>query len=604
MEFAKTLFRFTLPYRKPLLVTVASMVLLVGVQLFAPWFIRQLIATVRTGNADALSYSLITRLALLALAIYAARAGLEFLRSYMAHVAGWGVVADVRVAIYRHLQRLSLHYYEDKQTGQLMSRMVNDSDLLEKLIAHAVPDVLVNVLTLVGVSTMLLIMNAQLTLLTLVPIPLIIIAMRGFAKYVRPAFRERQAELGELNAILQDNLSGIREIKTFTRERMESDRIGVRIDNYKRSLLHALRLLATFEPFVQFASSLGIVVVIYFGGRLALGGNLQIEDLVAFFLYLELFYQPVRHLSHAWEAIQEALAGAERVSELLLEEPDIVDSPDALEYRGRAKGNILFDNVSFSYLTDRPILRNIDLEIPAASVVALVGPTGVGKSTLASLVPRFYDVNKGRITLDGHDIRDLTMESLRSQISIVLQDVFLFHGTVRENILFGRPGADEADMEEAARVANAIEFIDQLPDGYDTLIGERGVKLSGGQKQRLAIARAVLKDAPILILDEATSSVDTETEQLIQQALERLMAGRTTLMIAHRLSTIRNADQIVVLQDEGIAEQGNHDELMAIDGIYRHLNLVQASLNAEELEPAVEQQLEWNSSDRPLPVTA
>ena len=604
MEFAKTLFKFTLPYRKPLLVTVASMVLLVGVQLFAPWFIRQLIATVRTGNADALSYSLITRLALLALAIYAARAGLEFLRSYMAHVAGWGVVADVRVAIYRHLQRLSLHYYEDKQTGQLMSRMVNDSDLLEKLIAHAVPDVLVNVLTLVGVSTMLLIMNPQLTLMTLVPIPLIIIAMRGFAKYVRPAFRERQAELGELNAILQDNLSGIREIKTFTREKMESDRIGVRIDNYKRSLLHALRLLATFEPFVQFASSLGIVVVIYFGGRLALGGNLQIEDLVAFFLYLELFYQPVRHLSHAWEAIQEALAGAERVSELLLEEPDIVDSPDALEYRGRAKGNILFDNVSFSYLTDRPILRNIDLEIPAASVVALVGPTGVGKSTLASLVPRFYDVNKGRITLDGNDIRDLTMESLRSQISIVLQDVFLFHGTVRENILFGRPGADEADMEEAARVANAIEFIDQLPDGYDTLIGERGVKLSGGQKQRLAIARAVLKDAPILILDEATSSVDTETEQLIQQALERLMAGRTTLMIAHRLSTIRNADQIVVLQDEGIAEQGNHDELMAIDGIYRHLNLVQASLNTEELEPAVEQQLEWNSSDRPLPVTA
>ena len=605
MEFAKTLFRFTLPYRKPLLATVVSMVLLVGVQLFAPWFIRELIATIRTGNSDALAYNLITRLALLALSIYAARAGLEFLRSYMAHVAGWGVVADVRVAIYRHLQRLSLHYYEDKQTGQLMSRMVNDSDLLEKLIAHAVPDVLVNVLTLVGVSTMLLLMNAQLTLLTLVPIPLIVIAMRGFAKYVRPAFRERQAELGELNAILQDNLSGIREIKTFTRERMESERIGVRIDNYKRSLLHALRLLATFEPFVHFASSLGVVVVIYFGGRLALGGDLPIEDLVAFFLYLELFYQPVRHLSHAWEAIQEALAGAERVSELLLEEPDIVDSPDALELSGRPQGNIRFDNVSFSYLTDRPILRNIDLEIPAASVVALVGPTGVGKSTLASLVPRFYDVNEGQITLDGHDIRDLTIESLRSQISIVLQDVFLFHGTVRENILFGRPGAGEVEMVEAARIANAVEFIDKLPDGYDTVIGERGVKLSGGQKQRLAIARAVLKDAPILILDEATSSVDTETEQLIQQALERLMAGRTTLMIAHRLSTIRNADQIVVLQDEGIAEQGNHDELMAIDGIYRHLNLVQASLNAEEKEPAVERQLqEWTSSTRPLPVTA
>ncbi len=601
MSFARTLFRFTLPYRRPLLIAVISMVLLVGVQLFAPWFIRALIAAVRGGETEALSSGLITRLALFALAIYAARAGLEFLRSYMAHVAGWGVVADVRVAIYRHLQRLSLHYYEDKQTGQLMSRMVNDSDLLEKLIAHAVPDVLVNVLTLVGVSAMLLTMNAQLTLLTLVPIPLIVLAMRGFAKYVRPAFRERQAELGELNAILQDNLSGIREIKTFTRERTESERIGVRIENYKRSLLHALRLLATFEPFVHFASALGIVVVIYFGGRLALGGALPIEDLVAFFLYLELFYQPVRHLSHAWEAIQEALAGAERVSELLLEEPEIVDMPGAHDYRSRARGEIQFENVSFSYLTDRPILRNIDLDVPAGSVVALVGPTGVGKSTLASLVPRFYDVNEGRILMDGHDIRELTLESLRRQISIVLQDVFLFHGTVRQNILFGRPGASEPEMREAARVANAVEFIDKLPEGYDTVIGERGVKLSGGQKQRLAIARAILKDAPVLILDEATSSVDTETELLIQQALERLMTGRTTLMIAHRLSTIRNADQIVVLQDERIAELGSHDELMALDGIYRHLNLVQSRLDDEE--PAAEQRLDWGSAARPLAVS-
>lgn len=601
MSFSRTLFRFSLPYRSPLLITVVSMVLLVGVQLFSPWFIRALIAAVRTGETEALSSGLITRLALFALAIYAARAGLEFLRSYMAHVAGWGVVADVRVAIYRHLQRLSLHYYEDKQTGQLMSRVVNDSDLLEKLIAHAVPDVLVNVLTLVGVSAMLLTMNVQLALLTLVPIPLIVLAMRGFAKYVRPAFRERQAELGELNAILQDNLSGIREIKTFTRERTESERIGVRIENYKRSLLHALRLLATFEPFVHFASALGVVVVIYFGGRLAVGGALPIEDLVAFFLYLELFYQPVRHLSHAWEAIQEALAGAERVSELLLEEPEIVDRAGAHVYRGRARGAIQFENVSFSYLTDRPILRNIDLDVPAGSVVALVGPTGVGKSTLASLVPRFYDVNEGRITVDGHDIRELTIESLRRQISIVLQDVFLFHGSVRENILFGRPGATDPEMREAARVANAVEFIDKLPEGYDTVIGERGVKLSGGQKQRLAIARAILKDAPVLILDEATSSVDTETELLIQQALERLMTGRTTLMIAHRLSTIRNADQIVVLQDERIAEQGRHDELMALDGIYRHLNLVQSRLDDED--PSHGQRLDWNSAARPLAVS-
>ena len=379
MTLLRTFLKFALPYRFSLLAAVASMVLLVGVQLFAPWLIRSLIAAVRTGEVDALSSGLITRLALYALAIYAARAGLEFLRSYMAHVAGWGVVADVRVAIYRHLQRLSLHYYEDKQTGQLMSRLVNDSDLLEKLIAHAVPDILVNALTLVGVSAMLFVMNAQLALLTLVPIPLIVLAMRGFAKYVRPAFRERQAELGELNAILQDNLSGIREIKTFTRERRESERIGARIENYKRSLLHALKLLATFEPFVHFSSALGVVVVIYFGGRLALGGTLPIEDLVAFFLYLELFYQPVRHLSHAWEAIQEAFAGADRVIEMLDEEPDIYDVPGARAYPGRAQGAVRFEGVSFSYLSDRPVLRNIDLEVPAASVVALVGPHRCGQ---------------------------------------------------------------------------------------------------------------------------------------------------------------------------------------------------------------------------------
>lgn len=590
MSPLRTFLTFARPYRVSLIITVASMTLLVGVQLLAPWLIRELIAAVRTQDGGAVDYGFVTRLALLALVIYLARGGLEFLRSYMAHVAGWGVVADVRRTVYRHLQRMSMRFYEDKQTGQLMSRMVNDSDLLEKLIAHAVPDVLVNVLTLVGVSIMLFVMSPQLMFLTLIPIPFIVLAMRGFAIYVRPAFRTRQRELGELNAILQDNLSGIREIKTFTREELEAQRIGTRITNYMNSLLFALKMMATFQPFVNFASALGLIVVIYFGGRMALSGTLLIEDLVAFFLYLEMFYQPVRQLSNAWEQVQESMAGAERVIELLEVEPDIYDHPGAKALPGRAKGAIRLENVGFSYLDDRPVLSNINLDIPANSVVALVGPTGVGKTTLASLIPRFYDVTSGRITLDGHDIRDLTLQSLRSQISIVLQDVFLFHGTVRDNILFGRPGASEAEMQEAARVANAEEFIEKLPQGYDTIIGERGVKLSGGQKQRLAIARAVLKDAPILILDEATSSVDTETEMLIQQALERLMVGRTTVIIAHRLSTIRNADQIVVLRDEGIAEKGTHEELMALGGIYHHLNGVQAQPQPEFQLPVRNQQ--------------
>jgi len=567
----KSFLPFARPYRTPLVLTVLSMTLLVGVQLVAPLLIKRLIETINAPDISPSDYRLVTQLALVALAIYLARAGLEFVRSYMAHVAGWGVVADVRRAMYAHLQKLSLRFYEDKQTGQLMSRTVNDSDLLEKLIAHAVPDVLVNVLMLVGVSVMLFIMSPQLMFLTLIPIPLILLAMRGFAVYVHPAFHKRQHELGELNAILQDNLSGMREIKTFTREAAEAERISTRLENYKGSLLRALKLMATFEPFVNLAAGVGVIVVIYFGGRMALAGTLPLADLVTFFLFLELFYQPVRQLSSAWEQVQEAVAGAERVSELLSEKPDIADAPDARSLSGRAAGSIRFEDVSFSYLPGQPVFENVTLNVPAGSMLALVGPTGAGKTTLASLIPRFYDVGGGRITLDGHDVRDLTLESLRRQISIVLQDVFLFHGTVRDNILFGRAGASEAEMKGAARVANADEFIERLPEGYDTLIGERGVKLSGGQKQRLAIARAVLRDAPILILDEATSAVDTQTERLIQEALERLMVGRTTVVIAHRLSTIRKADQIVVLGERGVLERGTHLELVRRGGVYAGL---------------------------------
>ena len=578
----KSFLTFARPYRTALVWTVLSMMLLVGVQLAAPFLIRQLIQTLQSGDPSPSAYRLVTQLALAALAIYLARAGLEFIRSYMAHVAGWGVVADVRRTIYNHLQKLSLSFYEDKQTGQLMSRTVNDSDLLERLIAHAVPDVLVNIFMLVGVSVALFWMSPMLMVLTLLPIPLIILSMWGFAVFVHPAFGRRQQDLGDLNATLQDNLSGMREIMTFTREHAESERVGTRIYRYRDSNLRALKLMAAFEPFVNLAAGAGVIVVIFFGGRMALAGTLPVADLVTFFLFLELFYQPVRQLSNAWEQLQEAVAGAERVTDLLAETPDIADAPNAKVLPERAKGRLRFEGVSFAYQPEQPVFEDINLDVPAGSMLALVGPTGAGKTTLASLIPRFYDVNGGRITLDGHDVRDLSLSSLRSQISIVLQDVFLFHGTVRDNILFGRADATDAEVREAAKVANATDFIESLPEGYDTLIGERGVKLSGGQKQRLAIARAVLRDAPILILDEATSAVDTQTERLIQEALERLMVGRTTLVIAHRLSTVRKADQIVVLGEGGIRERGTHHELLRQNGLYAQLAKTQ-----DQPEPAL-----------------
>jgi ATP-binding cassette subfamily B protein len=578
-------FRIILTYARGywlfLLTAAVSMLLLVGAQLVVPWIVKLLISAVTDPSSPQSSEDFIRSLALIILLVFLARAVLQFLRSYMAHIAGWSVVADVRRHIYEHIQRLSLRFYEEQQVGQLMSQVINDTELFEQFIAHAVPDVIVNLVTLVGVTAVLLSLNWQLTLLSTLPIPLVIISLGLYARYVRPAFRFRQKELGELNAELNDNLSGIREIKAFVRERDQAIRIGQRIENYRRSLLRALRLMATFEPFVEFTLSLGTIVVIYFGGRLALQGDLPVADLVAFFLYLDLFYLPMHNLSAAWEAVQSSLAGADRVASLLEEEPELHDDPKAVPLAGRARGALEFRNVSFEYLHGVPVLESINLEIPTQSVVALIGPTGVGKSTLVGLIPRFYDVSAGEILLDGIDLRRYKLTDLRRQVSMVLQDVFLFYGTVRENLLFGKPDATEEGIVAAAKAANAHEFIVSLSDGYDTLIGERGVKLSGGQKQRLSIARALLKDAPILILDEATSAVDTETELLIQEALERLIRGRTTLIIAHRLSTVRAADNIVVLENGAIREMGTHEQLMRLEGLYQRLYAIQGRMDEE-----------------------
>ncbi len=566
-------------YTWPIMLTILTMLGLVAAQLIIPWLIRTLINTLTSADLAETTLDTITRLTAIALLVFIARGFMQFVRSFQAHIAGWGVVADSRKLVYQQLQRLSLRYYEDKQTGQLMSRVINDTELFERMIAHALPDVFVNAVTLIGVTAILFSLSWKLTLLTLIPIPIIAITLIIYAKLVRPAFRYRQSELGELNAVLNDSISGVREIKAFAHEDIAMVKVGARIENYLRSNLKALKIMAIFTPILDFAAGIGQLVVIFFGSRLAMKGSLQIADLVAFFLYLDSFYQPVRNLNNAWEAVQESMAGFERVSEILNETPDINEPEKPVPLQNPVRGALRFENVNFHYIPQETILKDISLDIPAGSTLALVGPTGVGKSTLASLIPRFYDVCGGRVTLDGVDIRCLDTKELRNQISMVLQDVVLFHGNIRENILFGNPQASEDEMLAAARIANVQEFIPAMPDGYDTMIGERGVKLSGGQKQRIAIARALLKNSPILILDEATSAVDTETEMLIQEAVEHLIQGRTTIIIAHRLSTVRNADQIAVLEGSTITEIGTHADLLAREGLYHRLYSIQQRFN-------------------------
>ncbi|MCL6613351.1 MAG: ABC transporter ATP-binding protein/permease [Firmicutes bacterium] len=545
-----------------------------GLNLWAPLVIRNILGLVRTGRG-ATAWREISRAGLVLLGIYLLRAACQFVARYFNHVGGWNLVARMRSLTYDHLQKLSLRFFQDKQTGQLMSRTIYDNANLENLSAHALPDLMTNVLLLAGVTALLFKLNGRLALYTLIPMPLLILGVARFALKIRPALRRVQATLGELNALVQDNLSGIKEIQLFTQEERESERVRASAYGFTRGMLAALKKTAFYHPAFEFVTALGTLIVVWLGGHLIVVEKaMDPETLVAFLLYLGMFYGPVTSIGRIVEDVQTALAGAERVFEILDTEPDVKDAPGARPLP-KVRGAIEFDRVSFAYRPGQPVLEEISFTVPPGTSLALVGPTGVGKTTIASLIPRFYDPTAGRVLIDGYDLRQVRIETLRSQISLVLQDVFLFYGTVAENILYGSPHATEAEMKRAAELARADEFIRSLPEGYETKIGERGVKLSGGQRQRLAIARAILRNAPILILDEATSAVDTETEAEIQAALRELMAGRTTVIIAHRLSTVREADQILVLENGRIVELGRHGELLARGGLYSRLYRMQ-----------------------------
>ena len=560
-------------YKGLYVIAILSTLSLTLVNLTAPKVLSVMTGLVEKGVDEAALKSILL-LAWILLGLYLLRVLFRFLSNYLAHRAAWYLVGDLRSRLYDKLQCLDLTFFHDKQTGDLMSRVVNDTRDFELLYAHMIPDIITNLVTFIGVLVILLTINWKLALITCGPIPLILISGVIFAKIVRPYFRASQKVMGELNAQLQDSLSGLHEIQAFGQEEYEGERVRKKSLEQVVAMLRALRASAIFHPCVELLSSLGTVLVVFFGGYLAYHGQISVADIVAFVLYLGLFYAPVSGLANLLESLQQSLAGAERVT-LILDTPSQIQNEKDAKPLENVKGALTFEDVTFHYENQIPVLKHVSFTCEPGMMVALVGPTGVGKTTATQLISRFYDPIEGRILIDGQDIKHVTLESLRHNISPVLQDTFLFNGTIAENIGYARPDATREEIEAAAKAANIHEDILHMPDKYETQVGERGLRLSGGQKQRVAIARAILRNSPIIVLDEATASVDVRTEQQIQKAIGELAGKRTIIAIAHRLSTIINADLILVIHDGEIAECGTHAQLMEKKGIYYNMQKAQ-----------------------------
>lgn len=567
MQTLKKFIKYYKPYKTVFFIDLLCATIISAIDLAFPQLLRTLTKTLFAGAPGKIISALIP-ITIGLLVAYIIQTACRYYVTYAGHMMGARMERDMRKELFDQYEKLSFSYYDQNNSGQMMSKLVSDLFDISELAHHGPENLFISLIKIIGSFIFLFMINRMLAVPMLILVVLMLVFSYGQNKKMQETFMDNRRKIGDINSSLQDTLAGIRVVQSFANERIEQEKFNRSNENFLISKDANYRCMGSFMSGNAFFQGMMYLVTLVFGGFLIAHGRMEASDLAMYALYIGIFISPIQILVELTEMMQKGLSGFRRFLEVVETEPDIVDAADAKPLKN-VKGNVCYEDVSFHYSDDdTPVLSHVSFDIPAGKSIALVGPSGSGKTTICSLLPRFYDVTEGRVTIDGNDVRKLTLESLRSQIGLVSQDVYLFGGSIKDNIAYGKPDATMDEIVDAAKKANIHDFIMELPDKYDTFVGERGTRLSGGQKQRISIARVFLKNPPVLILDEATSALDNESERFIQKSLEELAKDRTTITIAHRLSTIRNADEILVVADCGIAERGTHEELLAQDGIY------------------------------------
>ena len=567
MQTLKKFIKYYKPYKAVFFIDLLCATIISAIDLAFPQLLRTLTKTLFAGASGKIISALVP-ITIGLLVAYIIQTACRYYVTYAGHMMGARMERDMRKELFDQYEKLSFSYYDQNNSGQMMRKLVSDLFDISELAHHGPENLFISLIKIIGSFIFLFMINRMLAVPMLILVVLMLVFSYGQNKKMQETFMDNRRKIGDINSSLQDTLAGIRVVQSFANERIEQEKFNRSNENFLISKDANYRCMGSFMSGNAFFQGMMYLVTLVFGGFLIAHGRMEASDLAMYALYIGIFISPIQILVELTEMMQKGLSGFRRFLEVVETEPDIVDAADAKPLKN-VKGNVCYEDVSFHYSDDdTPVLSHVSFEIPAGKSIALVGPSGSGKTTICSLLPRFYDVTEGRVTIDGNDVRKLTLESLRSQIGLVSQDVYLFGGSIKDNIAYGKPDATMDEIVDAAKKANIHDFIMELPDKYDTFVGERGTRLSGGQKQRISIARVFLKNPPVLILDEATSALDNESERFIQKSLEELAKDRTTITIAHRLSTIRNADEILVVADCGIAERGTHEELLALDGIY------------------------------------